>query len=83
MIFPEPTLTRLLGSIEANRLVQVIVAVEDNALGEHLCRRLRSVRGDIGRHYELRVSNTGTSTIIQDREIYPMPHLVLKPAQAS
>jgi chromosome segregation protein len=62
---------------------QVVVAVEDNALGELLCRRLRSVTGDLGRVYELRVSNSGSSAIAQDREIYPMPHLVLRPAKAS
>ena len=62
---------------------QVIVAIEDSALGEVLCRRLRSTRGDVGRHYELRLSNTGTSTIASDQEVYPMPHLVLRPAQAS
>jgi chromosome segregation protein len=62
---------------------QVIVAVEDTALGDLLCRRLRSTRGDLGRHYELRVSNTGTSTIVGDKEIYPMPRVVLRPAQAS
>lgn len=62
---------------------QVIVAVEDNALGELLCRRLRSVTGDLGHVYELRVSNSGSSAIAQDREIYPMPHLVLRPAKAS
>src|SRR4029077_3569780 len=40
---------------------QVIVAVEDAALADLLCRRLRSTKGELGRHYELSVSNTGTS----------------------
>ncbi len=62
---------------------QVIVAVEDSALGDLLCRRLRSSSGDLGRHYELRVSNTGTAMIASGQEVYPMPRLVLRPAQAS
>jgi chromosome segregation protein len=62
---------------------QVIVAAEDSALGDLLCRRLRSGSDDVGRYYELQISNTGTSTIAAEREVYPMPHLVLRPAQAS
>lgn len=62
---------------------QVIVAVEDPALADLLCRRLRSANEDAGRHFELRSSETGTSVIGKEDEIYPMPRLVLRPAQAS
>jgi chromosome segregation protein len=62
---------------------QVIVAVEDPALAELLCRRLRSANEEAGRHFELRSSETGTSVIGKEYDIYPMPRLVLRPAQAS
>ena len=62
---------------------QVIVAVEDVALAGVLCRRLRSANDDSGRHFELRTSATGTAEIAHVHEVYPMPRLVLRPAQAS
>lgn len=62
---------------------QVIVAVEDPALADVLCRRLRSSSEDIGRLFELHTSKTGTAEIENTRDIYPMPQLVLRPAQAS
>lgn len=62
---------------------QVIVAVEDVALADVLCRRLRSGSGDFGRHFELRTSETGTAEIAHVQDVYPMPRLVLRPAQAS
>ena len=62
---------------------QVIVAVEDVALANVLCRRLRSASGDSGRHFQLRTSKTGTAEIADVQEVYPMPRLVLRPAQAS
>ena len=62
---------------------QVLVAVEDQALADLLCRRLRSANEDSGRHFVLRASETGTSTIAEQHDIYPMPRLVLRPAQAS
>jgi ABC-type lipoprotein export system ATPase subunit len=62
---------------------QVIVAVEDVALANVLCRRLRSASGDPGRHFELRTSGSGTAEIARAQDIYPMPRLVLRPAQAS
>ena len=42
---------------------QVIIAVEDAALADLLCRRLRSSIGEIGRRFELQTSKTGTSEI--------------------
>lgn len=62
---------------------QIIVAVEDVALADLLCRRLRSSIGEIGRRFDLRTSRTGTSEIANVEDIYPMPREVLRQAQAS
>jgi chromosome segregation protein len=62
---------------------QVIVAVEDPALADLLCRRLRSETSAAGRIFELQTSKTGTAEIAKTRDIYPMPRLVLREAQAS
>ena len=62
---------------------QVIVAVEDVALADVLCRRLRSSIDDTGRRFELRTSKSGTAEIASIQDIYPMPREVLRPAQAS
>jgi DNA repair exonuclease SbcCD ATPase subunit len=62
---------------------QVIVAVEDPALADLLCRRLRSESAAVGRIFELQTSKTGTAEIAKSRDIYPMPRLVLREAQAS
>jgi chromosome segregation protein len=62
---------------------QVIVAVEDTALADLLCRRLRSTVGDTGRRFELDTSKTGASEIKAVHDIYPMPREVLRAAQAS
>jgi hypothetical protein len=57
---------------------QVIVAVEDPALADLLCRRLRSATGELGRVFELHTSKTGAAEIAGTRDIYPMPRLVLR-----
>jgi chromosome segregation protein len=62
---------------------QVIVAVEDVALANVLCRRLRSANEDRGRHFELRTAPSGTAEIGRYQDIYPMPKLVLRRTQAS
>jgi chromosome segregation protein len=62
---------------------QVIVAVEDTALADLLCRRLRSANEDGGRHFELRTATSGTAEISKTHDIHPMPKLVLRQAQAS
>jgi DNA repair exonuclease SbcCD ATPase subunit len=62
---------------------QVIVAVEDPALADLLCRRLRSESDAAGRIFELQTSKTGTAEIAKSRDIYPMPRLVLREAHAS
>jgi chromosome segregation protein len=62
---------------------QVIVAVEDAALAKLLCRRLRSATDGGGRHFGLRMSKSGSAEIAEAQDIYPMPRLVLRPAQVS
>lgn len=62
---------------------QVIVAVEDPALADLLCRRLRSESSAVGRIFELQTSKTGSAEIAKTRDIYPMLRLVLREAQAS
>jgi len=62
---------------------QVIVSVEDTALANVLCRRLRSASGDIGRIFDLHTSKSGTAEVHSTHDIYPMPQLVLRAAQAS
>jgi ABC-type cobalamin/Fe3+-siderophores transport system ATPase subunit len=62
---------------------QIIIAVEDTALADLLCRRLRSSIGESGRRFELQTSNIGTSEIASVHDIYPMPREVLRPARAS
>jgi len=62
---------------------QVIVAVEDASLASVLCRRLIAASGEVGRYIELRSSSTGTAEVARVQEVYPMPHLVLRPSQAS
>ncbi|MGH7169075.1 MAG: AAA family ATPase [Gemmataceae bacterium] len=62
---------------------QVIVAAEDAALANVLCRRLRSANEEAGRYFELRTAPSGGAEIADRRDIYPMPRLVLRQAQAS
>jgi chromosome segregation protein len=62
---------------------QIIVAVEDTALADLLCRRLRSKIAELGRRFDLQTSNSGSAEIAAAQDIYPMPRAVLRPAQAS
>ncbi|HEX4409966.1 MAG TPA: AAA family ATPase [Xanthobacteraceae bacterium] len=62
---------------------QIIIAVEDAALADLLCRRLRSTIGELGRRFDLQTSKGGTAEIASTQDIVPMPHAVLRPAQAS
>jgi DNA repair exonuclease SbcCD ATPase subunit len=62
---------------------QVIVAVEDPALADVLCRRLRASLSDFGRRFDLRTSKTGTAEISEMQDIHPLPREVLRFAQAS
>src|SRR5882757_3107124 len=51
---------------------QVVVAVEDVALADVLCRRLRSSNEGGGRHFELRTATSGTAEISKRHDIHPM-----------
>jgi chromosome segregation protein len=75
-------LVEVLGAIRRTGR-QVIVAVEDLALADVLCRRLRSSISDFGRRFDLRTSKTGTAEIAAARDIHPMPREVLHLARAS
>lgn len=59
---------------------QIVIAVEDPALADLLCRRLRSGPGDIGRVFEIHTSKAGAAEIASRRDVYPMPKLVLRSA---
>ena len=62
---------------------QVIVAVEDPALADLLCRRLRSANDQIGRRLELKPSLVGGAVLAESRELYPMPLDVLQTSKVS
>lgn len=62
---------------------QVIVAVEDAALADLLCRRLRSSVEEPGRRFELATDSGGSGVISKQIEILPMPDGVLEFAEAS
>ena len=62
---------------------QVVVAVEDAALADVLCRRLRSAVGDSGRRIDLRISATGSTEIASTMDIAPLPSHALQQAKAS
>jgi DNA repair exonuclease SbcCD ATPase subunit len=51
---------------------QVIVAVEDLALADVLCRRLRSTADEGGRRFELSTSNNGSAAIERQTDIFPL-----------
>ncbi len=62
---------------------QVIVAVEDPALADVLCRRLRSHAIDFGRRFEIGTSRNGSAMIADQHDVFPLPREVLKIAEAS
>lgn len=57
---------------------QVIVTVEDPALADVLCRRLRSTVNDVGKRYELIIDKNGSAAIDRQIEISPLSHVVLR-----
>ena len=61
---------------------QVIVAVEDSALADVLCRRLRSTTSETGRRFELVTAANGSAAIAQQTDIFPLPREILKTAEA-
>ena len=62
---------------------QVLVAVEDQALADLLCRRLRSSEAQGGRLFELSTATNGSAIIEREVDIEPMPRSVLPYAEAS
>jgi chromosome segregation protein len=62
---------------------QIIVAVEDGALADVLCRRLRASLEDFGRRFDLRTSKTGSAEISAREDVHPLPREVLQLARAS
>lgn len=62
---------------------QVIVAVEDAALADVLCRRLRSMPAATGRRFELRTSQSGGAELGRVLDVFPMSEGVLELPRAS
>lgn len=62
---------------------QIIVAVEDSALADVLCRRLRSTAVEGGRRFDLITANNGSATISNIEEVSPLPSSILQIASAS
>jgi ABC-type cobalamin/Fe3+-siderophores transport system ATPase subunit len=61
---------------------QVIVAVEDPALADVLCRRLRSTTLEAGRRFKLSTAKNGSAAIEQEVDIFPLPREILRKANA-
>ncbi|MBR1019265.1 AAA family ATPase [Bradyrhizobium viridifuturi] len=59
---------------------QIICAVEDPALADLLCRRLVSTSTEGGRRLDIDLGSLGTTSVVVDQEIYPMPVGVLRGA---
>jgi chromosome segregation protein len=59
---------------------QIIVAVEDNALADVLCRRLRSDAMDLGRRFDLGTANNGSAIIQKKTDMFPLTKQVLQKA---
>lgn len=57
---------------------QVVIAVEDSALADLLCRRLRSTTVEPGRRFELSLSPDGSSAIVDQMNILPLPKQALR-----
>lgn len=62
---------------------QVVVAVEDPALADLLCRRLRSSVEETGRRFDLSMNRNGSASIAESKDILPLPKKVLELADAS
>lgn len=62
---------------------QVIVAVEDRALADVLCRRLRSTNTEGGRRFDLATASNGSALISNTEEVAPLPSGILQIASAS
>lgn len=62
---------------------QIIIAVEDPALADLLCRRLRSAPEEIGRRFDLSFGPSGSAIIDGTADVRPLPQEVLRLAEAS
>ncbi len=62
---------------------QIIVAVEDPALADLLCRRLRSIAGETGRRFDLSSGPNGAAMIESQTEVLPLPREILRLAEVS
>jgi chromosome segregation protein len=62
---------------------QIIVAVEDPALADVLCRRLRSTVPEAGRRFDLGTGNNCAAKIEHVSDVPPFPRATLKIAEAS
>ena len=62
---------------------QIIVAVEDIALADVLCRRLRSTNTEGGRRFDLVTATNGSAMISRTEEVVPLPNGILQIASAS
>jgi chromosome segregation protein len=62
---------------------QIIIAVEDPALADVLCRRLRSTIVEGGRRFDLSTAKDGSAAIERQTDVFPLPHEVLRTAEAS
>ncbi|MEA1015159.1 ATP-binding protein [Sphingosinicella sp. LY1275] len=62
---------------------QVIIAVEDPALADLLCRRLRSTPEETGRRFDLSFGPSGSAIIDSCVDVRPLPREVLRFAEAS
>ncbi|MFL6200828.1 MAG: AAA family ATPase [Thermoanaerobaculia bacterium] len=59
---------------------QVIVAVEDPALADVLCRRLRSTAFEGGRRFDLFTATNGSAAIERMTDMFPLSHGILQTA---
>lgn len=62
---------------------QVIIAVEDPALADVLCRRLRSTIGEEGKRFEMALGVDGAARIENETLIAPLPESIMQFADAS
>jgi chromosome segregation protein len=62
---------------------QVVVAVEDAALADVLCRRLRSIQTEPGRRYDLNHAADGSAKVEAFLDILPLPSKSLQLSIAS
>lgn len=62
---------------------QIICAVEDPALADLLSRRLISTATQGGRRVDIELGPLGATSVVMEREIYPMPVAVLRGANSA